>query len=676
MIQGSSVRQRRNGLSAVAQTSTPQVNHATFERLYRRYAADVLHMCERLVKNQFAAEEIAQEVFVRVYRQIDRVDEGRGAWPLLMTITRRLCIDYNRGLRVRGKRGSEEEHATAVDRASLRNNLDPTAEEVFRRQDGEKMRAVLLAALSKLPDRDRRVLWLRDIEEWDYPDIAGADGSTPNSVRQLAWRARNQVRAFLGEARSGLLALNPIGLVLLLQRLIFSAGRRARALPSRATSTVQGFSSAGVGERLPAAMSSFGAAFVALISAFSTLVPGTAGSGTVLASSALLQGRSAGGKAVATASVRQVSSPQTPPVDSPYRDPQDQIKRRVTDPSSDATPENSGFLSFVPAPGYGKSNLILLGLADCTRIGVPCRVVFRSADGGASWRKLRSAGLTADSLVLPPEYPKDSTIFAMGRAGLQESRDGGSTFTTVSPVAGSIALSTRFDRGDPRIFIGGREIYVYDARIKQTMIHRTVPLEAQDVIGLARGLRPRVTLSPDFSDDGLFFSSVTRRLGASQVYRCDPAGCAATLPEDSVSGPRVAFPSSHDHAGTVWIQANEGFFESRDEGRTFKLIHDSRAPSQSRWQLGGVVEAPLGGHRKRSLLAPGRDREVTGDTILRSGDGGRTWRRLPSAPLYYYGVGTEWLATSSIGQIFAFSQRGIACSVDGGAAWHPRCAHP
>ena len=71
-------------------------------------------------------------------------------------------------------------------------------------------------------------------------------------------------------------------------------------------------------------------------------------------------------------------------------------------------------------------------------------MLFRSLDGGATWKRLPARGFLGGSLLAPPS-PSDTRIFAMGSAGLQVSLDGGLTFIAAAPnsvvIAGSAAIS-------------------------------------------------------------------------------------------------------------------------------------------------------------------------------------------------------------------------------------------
>jgi RNA polymerase sigma-70 factor (ECF subfamily) len=74
-----------------------QKSAAGFSMLYDNYSAAVYGVVCRVIKNQGAAEDVMQEVFVKVWNNIEHYDAGKGAFfTWLMSITRNTAIDYMR----------------------------------------------------------------------------------------------------------------------------------------------------------------------------------------------------------------------------------------------------------------------------------------------------------------------------------------------------------------------------------------------------------------------------------------------------------------------------------------------------------------------------------------------------------------------------------------------------
>lgn len=144
----------------------------------------------RYVKNPMEAEDVVQEVFIKVWKKRVEVAayENLEAW--CMTLTRNLSIDK---LRSKHRRTTEiPEGMTLVDRAS-------TPYQSASYQDTLNRVKQLLA---KLPDKQRMVMQLRDIEEMTYQEIADTLSISMEQVKVNLYRARKSVREQLKNTES------------------------------------------------------------------------------------------------------------------------------------------------------------------------------------------------------------------------------------------------------------------------------------------------------------------------------------------------------------------------------------------------------------------------------------------------------------------------------------------
>lgn len=206
-------------------TASRPGDRRAFEELYRLYRPDIQKLCARLVGDPARAEDLAQETFLRAFTHMREFQEGRGLWPWLSTIARHLCVDE---LRTRQKQPVAHDD---VDDEVLRGtcpapSADATLEEVLTRQERARLRSRLSVALSSLPSRDRRIVLLRTEEGWSYEEIARADGTTVDAVRNVTWRARRILRSLLREEPREVSAL---GLLPGIAFAIRSAVQRLRA---------------------------------------------------------------------------------------------------------------------------------------------------------------------------------------------------------------------------------------------------------------------------------------------------------------------------------------------------------------------------------------------------------------------------------------------------------------
>ena len=153
----------------------------SFEGVLRDREKQVLRTAFRILGNWADAEDVAQEVFLRLHRRGFRFpnDAALGAWIYRVTVN--LCIDRSR---------TAKPAMEVLEAASE----DASAEMVLIRQQ-QKDR--LMAALSALPVRERAALVLREIEELSTAEVAEALGTTEGTVRSQVAKAIAKLRLAL-----------------------------------------------------------------------------------------------------------------------------------------------------------------------------------------------------------------------------------------------------------------------------------------------------------------------------------------------------------------------------------------------------------------------------------------------------------------------------------------------
>ncbi len=164
--------------------------HAQYEALYRDHWARVVRLCRLLLDDPQEAQEVAQEVFVKLlrqYREPERSTEW-GAW--LTRVAVNACRDRRRSGWWRWWRQRHQviEDVEVVD-------SEPTPERVAISREGRERVWVSFRELSR---RQREVFVLRHLEEWSTQDVADALGLTTGSVKRHLWRAVERLRKVLG----------------------------------------------------------------------------------------------------------------------------------------------------------------------------------------------------------------------------------------------------------------------------------------------------------------------------------------------------------------------------------------------------------------------------------------------------------------------------------------------
>jgi RNA polymerase sigma-70 factor (ECF subfamily) len=161
-------------------------NQASFSELVERYQVAVYNLCYRMLGQSEDAEDAAQEVFVRVYRQLGSYDPRHRFSTWVLSIASHYCIDQLRKRRL-----------TLVPLEGIvnwaRSRQAQPDEEVV---DGEA-RDQMQHLLGKLPEKYRLALILRYWYDLSYAEIARVTSLPENTVKTRLHRARQMMAGLI-----------------------------------------------------------------------------------------------------------------------------------------------------------------------------------------------------------------------------------------------------------------------------------------------------------------------------------------------------------------------------------------------------------------------------------------------------------------------------------------------
>jgi RNA polymerase sigma-70 factor (ECF subfamily) len=161
------------------------------ETLFDLYADRALGLAVRLTESREDAEEVAQEAFVRAFRQARQFrGESTSFGPWLFAIVRNMAMDRRRQLRLPTLSLSAQESEEIPD-----DRLSDVPAQAERRAE----RSALLRSLDALPEEWRMVLTLCDLEEVSHAQAAAALGKSVSATKSLLYRARRALRDRLTE---------------------------------------------------------------------------------------------------------------------------------------------------------------------------------------------------------------------------------------------------------------------------------------------------------------------------------------------------------------------------------------------------------------------------------------------------------------------------------------------
>lgn len=164
-----------------------------FEELVRRYQRQVANLIYLTLGNREGIEDLAQEVFIRVYRSLARFEREASVYSWIYRITVNLCIDEIRRRRIKktfslelfSEHKLEQEKHTKVKATAADELLNEEKKEIIRN------------ALQKLSPIHRTVILLREYEDLSYEEIGKTLKITTQAVKSRIFRAREELRILL-----------------------------------------------------------------------------------------------------------------------------------------------------------------------------------------------------------------------------------------------------------------------------------------------------------------------------------------------------------------------------------------------------------------------------------------------------------------------------------------------
>src|SRR5712692_6809345 len=149
----------------------------SFERMYRRYVADVYHYALAICRNETDAEDVTQTTFLNAFRAVQAGERPRTPKNWLIAIAHNVC---RQRFRQAARRPAEVELEDGI-AAFVPEDEGPSAEDIRR-------------ALSELAFNQRAALVMRELEGRSYAEIANILGISVSAVETLTFRARRALR--------------------------------------------------------------------------------------------------------------------------------------------------------------------------------------------------------------------------------------------------------------------------------------------------------------------------------------------------------------------------------------------------------------------------------------------------------------------------------------------------
>lgn len=170
----------------------------SFAVLLEKYRGPVIHFLQRMILNQAVAEELAQEVFLRVYRSRANYEPKAKFTTWLFRIASHLALNHIRdGRHERNQESLDEEISEGMGRQVA--SVGPTVEQSLVR---ESKFVEIRRAIQNLPAKQRAAVLMHKYEEMDYSQIAAVLECSESAVKSLLFRAYDGLRAKLAHMAS------------------------------------------------------------------------------------------------------------------------------------------------------------------------------------------------------------------------------------------------------------------------------------------------------------------------------------------------------------------------------------------------------------------------------------------------------------------------------------------
>lgn len=164
-----------------------------FDEIVRRYQRQVANIIYLTLGSRAEVDDLSQDVFVRIYRSLDRFEFDSSLYSWIYRITVNLCIDEIRKKKIRkfipldflaDKKLEQEKRASAAMTGS---------DQLLQKEKSETIRK----ALEKLSPVHRTVILLREYQDLSYGEIAKTLRISPQAVKSRIFRAREELRELL-----------------------------------------------------------------------------------------------------------------------------------------------------------------------------------------------------------------------------------------------------------------------------------------------------------------------------------------------------------------------------------------------------------------------------------------------------------------------------------------------
>jgi RNA polymerase sigma-70 factor (ECF subfamily) len=168
-------------------------DNAAWEQVVLRYRRRVFHIAYKFTGKHDDAEDLTQEIFLKVFKSLDKFNQSADFSTWLGSVARNYCIDHYRA--------SKREREVLVDDLVAFDLAPAVLGQPAPRSEDRDRRSFLLAGLDSLPEKLREAVVLRDLQGLSYNEMAGRLHLPEGTVKSRINRGREELARLLLRAK-------------------------------------------------------------------------------------------------------------------------------------------------------------------------------------------------------------------------------------------------------------------------------------------------------------------------------------------------------------------------------------------------------------------------------------------------------------------------------------------
>ena len=157
------------------------MKQADFVSLVMPFKDKVFRLAKRLLVSREEAEDATQEILLKLWRNKEKIGDYKNVEAFSMTMTKNFCLD-----RLKSKQ--------AQNLKIVHSNYEDNNTSLQKQVENKDSVNWISKIIEELPEQQKIILQLRDIEEYDFDEIAKVVDMNPTAIRVALSRARKTIR--------------------------------------------------------------------------------------------------------------------------------------------------------------------------------------------------------------------------------------------------------------------------------------------------------------------------------------------------------------------------------------------------------------------------------------------------------------------------------------------------